>query len=62
MAGKSLARLRSLSLENAAVTDAGPAHLKALTDLEALNLKGTRVTDAEVRDFESAMPGVKVER
>jgi hypothetical protein len=50
------------TLENAAITDAGLAHLKALAALEALDLRGTRVTDAGIRDFEGAMPGVKVER
>jgi hypothetical protein len=33
-----------------------------LTDLEALILKGSRVTDTRVRDFERALPGVRVGR
>jgi hypothetical protein len=44
------------------ITDAGLAHPKALTDLHVLNLKGTRVTDTRVRDFERALPGVRVGR
>ena len=44
------------------ITDAGLAHLKALTDLHVPNLKGTPVTDTRIRDFERAMPGVKMGR
>ena len=55
-------QLRSLALENAAITDARLGHLKALTYLEELDLKGTKVTDAGVQDFQRAMPKVKVGR
>ena len=57
-----LSQLRSLTLENAAITDAGPGHLKALTHLEALNLKGTKITEVAIRDLQKALPKLKIER
>ena len=35
-----------VDFSNAKVTDAGLANLKKLTELQTLNLQGTRVTDA----------------
>jgi hypothetical protein len=59
---ETLAQLRSLALENAAITDAGLGHLRPLTYLEELDLKGTKVTDTGVQDFQTAMPKAKVGR
>jgi hypothetical protein len=42
------------------VTDAGLAHLKALTNLTQLSLDGTQVTDAGVADLRKALPKCKV--
>jgi hypothetical protein len=57
-----LPQLRTLALENAAITDAGLAQLKGLTYLEVLDLKGTKVTDAGVQELQKALPRVKVQR
>jgi hypothetical protein len=51
-----------IALENAAITDAGLPHLKALTQLQELYLRGTRITDAGIQQFLKALPKVKVER
>lgn len=48
----SLTRLRSLSLTNSAVDDAGLLNVARLTNLEDLNLEGTRITDAGVAELE----------
>ena len=56
-----LSQLRNLSLEQAALTDAGLARLKALPGLEELNLKGTKVTAVGIADFQRTLPGVKVQ-
>ena len=42
--------------------DAGLELLKALTNLETLNVEDTKVTDAGVADFQKALPNVKVIR
>lgn len=59
---KSLTKVRSLSLENTSITDAGLVQLRAMNDLEKVDLKGTGITDAGIRDFQAAMPRVKIGR
>jgi hypothetical protein len=51
-----LARLQSLDLSNAPITDQGLVHIKPLTSLEMLNLNGTHVTAKGIRDLMQALP------
>ncbi|MEN6495572.1 MAG: hypothetical protein ABFD16_14930 [Thermoguttaceae bacterium] len=51
-----LDRLLSLDLSNAPITDQGLVYIKPLTRLEMLNLNGTHVTAAGVRDLMQALP------
>lgn len=52
----------SVSLINSGATDMGLAHLQGFTQLQTLNLRGTRVTDAGVKKLDKALPNVKIER
>jgi hypothetical protein len=55
-------RLTRLEFKSPKITDAGLAHLRALTQLQELSLKDTKVTDAGIQAFRKALPQVKVER
>ena len=44
------------------MTDAGLKELAPLKDLAMLNVFGTRVTDAGVRELKKALPGCQVVR
>ncbi len=57
-----LVQLRSLTIEDSAITDAGLMHLKSLTNLEQLNVKGTKVTQAGISDLRRALPKLDVRR
>ena len=46
----------------AVITDAGLAHLKALTQLQELCVKGTKVTDTGAQELQNALPKLKVKR
>jgi hypothetical protein len=43
------------------VTDAGLEYLKGLTNLESLELFGTQVTDADVKDLQAAFTPFRVQ-
>lgn len=43
------------------VTDAGWKHLKGLTNLQALALSRTQVTDDGVKKLQQALPNCKIE-
>ena len=43
-------------------TDAGLVHLKRMTNLSKLEIRGTRVTDAGVRELQQALPGLTIYR
>jgi len=55
-------RVKSLMLNDTAVTDAGLAHLSRLTNLRGLDLRGTRVTEEGVAQLQRALPNCKIER
>jgi hypothetical protein len=38
------------------------AHLKGLTQLSYLDLRGTQVTDAGMKELERALPGLNIDR
>jgi len=60
---KRLTRLEALSLEDVSgIGDSGLAHLKGLTNLRTLNLTGTTVTAAGVKDLEKALPKLQIVR
>lgn len=46
----------NLYLSNTRVTDAGLEHLRGLMQLRFLDLRGTQVTEAGVRELERALP------
>ena len=49
-------QVTSVDLSRTEVTDAGLAHLKGMTGLEGLGLRGTQVTDAGVEKLQAALP------
>ena len=49
---KPLKKLRELQLANSNITDVGLEQIKELTNLEALNLYGTKVTDSGLRHLQ----------
>ena len=58
-----LTKLRSLYLQDCTkITDAGLEHVKALGVFEALDLKGTSVTDAGVENLRQAVPPLRISR
>jgi hypothetical protein len=60
---KRLTRLEALSLEDVSgIGDSGLAHLKRLSNLRTLNLAGTKVTDAGVKDLQEALPKLQIIR
>ena len=42
------------------ITDAGLEHLKGLTNLEELDLRWTKVTDAGVAKLQQALPNCEI--
>ena len=44
------------------VSDAGLEHLKGLTKLQSLNLLGTKVTNAGVKNLQQALPKCHIDR
>jgi internalin A len=57
---KELTDLRMLDLAGTQVSDAGLVHLKGLAGLQELNLRKTRVTAAGAKEFQKAMPGLRI--
>jgi hypothetical protein len=57
---KGLTNLTRLVLAETQVTDAGLDNLKGLNKLQDLVVAKTKVTDAGVKDFEKALPKVRV--
>ena len=49
-------------LINTQITDAGLVHLKALTELQELNLRDAKVTDAGVADLQKSLPNCKISK
>ena len=50
-----------VGLQNTQVTDACLEHLKGLTNLETLNLIGTQVTDAGVKNLQQELPNCEID-
>jgi Leucine-rich repeat (LRR) protein len=60
---KTFNKLMGLHIDyNGSVTDAGLAHIKGLTNLVSLTLRGTKVTVAGVKDLQSALPKCKISK
>ena len=59
---KGLKSLRCLILGGTSVTDAGLEHLKALADLERLDVRRINVTDEDVEKLQQALPNCKIVR
>ena len=55
-------QLRSLSLRDTGVTDLGVGSLHEMKELWRIDLQGTRVTRAGIREFEKAIPRIQIER
>ena len=51
----------SVFLNDTKVTDAGLVHLKGLTKLEQLYLRGTKVTPAGVKKLQQALPNCRID-
>jgi len=56
----SFPELRELDLHDTQVTDADLVCLASLTNLETLNLSGTKVTNVGVDTLQSKLPNVKI--
>ncbi len=54
--------LSRIGLACTQITDAGLVHLKALINLSSLDLLGTRVSDAGVKEQQQALPSLKIAR
>ena len=50
----------ALNLNLTQITDAGLVHLKGLTGLQTLGLRGTQVTDQGVADLQKALPNCEI--
>ena len=57
-----LSELQMLSIENTAVTDTGLKLLKWLPHLDRIYLRGTQITEKGIRDFQDALPKVRIIR
>ena len=51
-----------LDLSKTQITDAGLSSLETLTNLEALDLRETNTTEAQVDDLRQKLPKVKIKR
>ena len=56
-----MSTLTALSVARCQLTDVGLLQLKALSRLNYINLKGTKVTAAGVADFQKALPECRIE-
>jgi uncharacterized protein (TIGR03067 family) len=54
--------LNDLDLSKSKITDAGLEHLKGLTSLKRLKLRGTGITDGGIASLKKALPKLKVEQ
>jgi hypothetical protein len=54
--------LERLNLGKTEITDAGLVHLKGLTKLEGLYLRGTKTTPAGIMSFKEALPVCRISR
>jgi hypothetical protein len=52
--------LRELSLDNTYITDQGTQTLRSMTDLRALNIYHTLVTESAWQALKSALPGCQI--
>jgi hypothetical protein len=59
---KRLINLYSLCLGQTRISDSGLIHLKGLTKLSMLDLRGTPVTDAGVNELQQALPSLRIYR
>jgi hypothetical protein len=55
-----LPKLRSLSLRDTQITDNGVRHVKSLKHLEHLDVTGTGITEAGLRELRMAIPNCRV--
>jgi len=53
-------QLKRLSLATSGMTDAGLDHLAGLTNLEELNVTGTKVTADGIARLQAALPKCKI--
>ena len=58
---ETLPKLRVLNLRRVPIDDDDLQYLKALTNLEELDLRGTQVTDEGVKTLQEALPNCKIE-
>jgi Leucine-rich repeat (LRR) protein len=56
-----LKQVKRLSLAGSGLGDAGIQHLEGLTNLEALDLRKTKVTAAGIERLQKALPKCKIE-
>jgi hypothetical protein len=56
-----LSKLFSLRLAYSGISDAGLEHLTGLTSLSALDLRGTKVTEAGMIELRKALPKLDIE-
>ncbi len=54
-----LTQLTRLDVRRTRVSGAGLVHLRAMKRLQWLNLEGTGVTEAELRELRNALPSLK---
>ena len=59
-ARKALPQLRSVSLNDMPITDAGLRALHGMTQLQSVNVYGTRVTEAGAAELRKAIPKCNV--
>jgi hypothetical protein len=57
-----LTRLSSLNLEGTRVTAASLTHLKGLAELRYLDVTGTKITGAGIKQITQALPRVIIEQ
>ena len=55
-----MTQLEDLELSDTQVTDAGLTHLKGLSRLTYLNLKGTKVTIQGIKELQEALPNCDI--
>ena len=57
-----MTNLKTLGFNGTQITDSGLVHLKNLSNLEALSLSYTKVTDADIAELQKALPDCKISK